>query len=123
MAVTPGLVPKTIQPIGQELAILWNDGTESYLKLSDLRRLCPCAECSGERDLLGRLAKPPARPLTPQSFQLSGHAPVGGYAVQLFWADGHNDGLFTYTKLKEWGENPPALPALAVSPLLPSFPN
>jgi DUF971 family protein len=117
------LIPKTLQPIGEELAIVWSDGAETYLKLSDLRRLCPCAECSGERDLLGRLAKPPAKPLTSASFQLVGTAPVGGYAVQLFWADGHSDGLFVYSKLREWGENPPELPKLTVTTLLPTRPS
>lgn len=113
-------VPKTVEPIGDELAIVWSDGAESYLKLSDMRRLCPCAECSGERDLLGRLAKPPARPLTTESFKVRGASPVGGYALQVFWGDGHSDGLYVYTKLREWGETPPALPPLSVSPLLPS---
>lgn len=113
------LVPKNLQPIGDELAILWADGTESYIKLATLRRLCPCAECAGERDLLGRLMKPPARPLTTQSFEVRGTSPVGGYAVQVFWGDGHNDGLYTYQKLREWGEAPPELPPLFVSPLLP----
>jgi DUF971 family protein len=113
-------VPKNLQAIGDELAIAWPDGSEIYLKLADLRRLCPCAECSGERDLLGRLAKPPARPLTSESFRLAGTAPVGGYAVQLFWGDGHSDGLYIYEKLREWGENPPQLPPLHVPVLLPS---
>ncbi len=113
-------IPKTIQPIGEELAILWSNGAESYFKLADLRRLCPCAECSGEGDLLGRIAKPPARPLTTQSFQLTATAPVGGYAVQLFWGDGHSDGLFAYAKLLEWAENPPKLPPLTAMPLLPT---
>jgi len=111
--------PKLLQVIGDELAIVWNDGGETYLPLHDLRRLCPCAECCGERDLLGRLAKPPARPLTTASFQVAGTAPVGGYAVQVFWADGHNDGLYVYERLREWGEKRPELPPLAVSPLLP----
>ena len=114
------LLPRTLQPIGEELAIAWSDGRETYLKLADLRRLCPCAECQGERDLLGRLAKPPARPLTTESFRLVGTAPVGGYAVQLFWGDGHSDGLFTYSKLREWDEKPPQLPPLNVLPLLPT---
>lgn len=113
------LIPKTIQPLGDELAIAWTDGSESYIKLSTLRRLCPCAECSGERDILGRLMKPPARPLTAESFRVGTTAPVGGYAVQIFWGDGHSDGLYTYQKLREWGENPPDLPPLSVSPLLP----
>lgn len=113
-------IPTTVQPIGNELAIAWSDGMESYLKLADLRRLCPCAGCSGERDLLGRLAKPPARPLTAESFRVSATAPVGGYALQVFWGDGHNDGLYTYQRLREWGENPPQLPPVSVTPLLPT---
>ena len=42
-------VPKNLQVLGGELAIAWSDGSESYFKLSDLRRLCPCAECGGEK--------------------------------------------------------------------------
>lgn len=115
----PVPTPRRIEPLGDELAIVWSDGLESYLKLVDLRRLCPCAACAGEKDLLGKLARPPARPLTTESFRVTRHAPVGGYALQLFWADGHSDGLFLYEKLREWGENPPQLPPLTPSPLLP----
>ncbi len=46
------LDPTNIQQIGEELAIAWNDGTESYLKLEMLRRACPCAACGGEPDVL-----------------------------------------------------------------------
>ena len=113
------LVPKTIQPLGDELAIAWGDGAESYVKLSTLRRLCPCAGCAGEADLLGRLAKGPEKPLTSESFKVRATAPVGGYAIQIFWGDGHSDGLYTYEKLRAWGEKPPDLPPLFVSPLLP----
>ncbi len=113
-------MPTFLEPLGDELAIVWDDAQESYLKLSDLRRLCPCAGCAGERDLLGRLAKPPARPLTTESFRIADVSKVGGYAVQIFWGDGHNDGLYTFTKLREWGENPPDLPPVRVGPLLPT---
>ncbi len=112
-------VPRLVQVIGEELAISWNDGAESYLRLQDLRRLCPCAECAGERDLLGRLARPPARPLTSASFEVVRTAPVGGYALQVFWQDGHSDGLYLYERLREWGEHPPELPPVTVAPLLP----
>ncbi len=115
-----GLSPKLLQVVGDELAIAWNDGSESYLKLTDLRRLCPCAGCAGERDLLGRLAKPPQAPLTSASFQISRTAPVGGYAVQIYWHDGHSDGLYPYAKLKEWGDDPPELPPLSAPTLLPT---
>ena len=63
------LVPKALQVLGEELAIVWSDGAESYLPLTTVRRLCPCAGCAGERDLLGRLAKFPEKPLTKESFQ------------------------------------------------------
>jgi len=113
------LQPLKLQAIGDELAIAWNDGTESYLKLTDVRRLCPCAGCAGERDLLGRLAKPPARPLTYESFRIARTAPVGGYAVQIYWEDGHSDGLYVYSRLREWSDHPPELPPITPLPLLP----
>jgi len=114
------LVPKTLQVLGEELAIVWSDGTESYLPLTTVRRLCPCAGCAGERDLLGRLARPPEKPLTTESFRVVSTSPVGGYAVQIFWADGHSDGLFPYAKLREWSDHPPDLPPVKVHPLLPT---
>ncbi|MCC6131121.1 MAG: DUF971 domain-containing protein [Acidobacteria bacterium] len=112
-------VPKLLQPVGDELAIVWEDGKESYLKLTDVRRLCPCEGCAGERDLLGRVAKLPTAPLTERSFTVAALTPIGGYAVQIYWADGHSDGLYPYKKLREWSEHPPVLPALTVAPSLP----
>ena len=114
-----GFRAKNVSVIGDELAIAWSDGAESYLKLTTLRRLCPCAGCGGERDLLGRLMKGPERPLTSASFEARGTSPVGGYALQIFWGDGHSDGLYTYEKLREWGDNPPDLPPVSPLPLLP----
>lgn len=110
---------KQVTVIGDELAVAWSDGAESYLKLSTLRRLCPCAGCAGERDLLGRLMKGPDRPLSSSSFEVVRTSPVGGYAVQIFWGDGHSDGLYPYVTLREWGEEPPELPPLSVLPTLP----
>src|SRR5262245_25917585 len=40
--------PVDIQQIGDELAIKWDDGAESFVKLEKLRRRCPCAGCKGE---------------------------------------------------------------------------
>jgi DUF971 family protein len=113
------LRPVQLAAVGADLAISWNDGTETYLPLSLVRRLCPCAECHGEADLLGRVAKPPARPLTTDSFRVASTVPVGSYAVQVVWADGHSDGLFPFKTLKAWGENPPKLPEVRALTLLP----
>jgi DUF971 family protein len=45
----------------------------------------------------------PNRPLTERSFQLVSHHPVGSYAVQITWADGHNDGIYSYELLRRLG--------------------
>lgn len=62
--------PKDIQAVGDELAIKWDDGSESYIKLETLRRHCPCAACKGEVDVMGNLCKGPDTPLSPHAFQL-----------------------------------------------------
>jgi DUF971 family protein len=93
------LEPNNIQQIGNELAIRWNDGTESYFNLEFLRRACPCAACGGEPDVLGNVSRPRVS-YTGQSFQLAGFDLVGGYAVQPRWADGHSSGIYSFTYLR-----------------------
>lgn len=97
------LDPTNIQQIGDELAIAWNDRTESYLKLEMLRRACPCAACGGEPDVLGNLSRPHVS-YTSESFQLVGFDLVGGYALQPRWADGHATGIYSFTYLRRLGE-------------------
>lgn len=92
--------PTDLQQIGDELAIKWNDGSESFVKLEAMRRACPCAGCMGETDVMGNLYKGPEKTLTPASFELKRLASVGGYALQPFWADGHSSGLFSFDYLK-----------------------
>ena len=96
------------QPIGAELAIKWDDGTESFIPLETLRRCCPCAGCKGEVDIMGNLYKNPEKPFTAGAFKLTRIERVGGYAIQPTWADGHSTGLFTFEYLKRVGELPPA---------------
>ena len=103
--MTERLHPTTIQPIGDELAIAWSDGSESYLRLEALRRACPCAACGGEPDVLGRVARPEVR-YTASSFVLQGWQMIGGYAVQPTWADGHGTGLYTFPYLQRLGLQP-----------------
>jgi DUF971 family protein len=93
------LALKTFEVIGNELALKWEDGSESYLSLRDLRLSCPCALCAGERDLLGREHRSPQQ-LTEKSFILKKCQLVGGYALQPTWADGHDTGIFPFTYLK-----------------------
>ena len=92
--------PADIQQIGEELAIKWEDGGESFLRLEHLRRACPCAGCKGEVDIMGKLYKNPDKPYPPNAFQLVQIVRVGGYAVQPMWADGHSSGLYSFEYLK-----------------------
>jgi DUF971 family protein len=98
--------PLDIQPIGDELAIKWEDGSESYVKLEKLRRYCPCAGCKGEVDVMGNLHKGPEKALAPNSFQLKRLANVGSYAVQPVWGDGHATGLFSFDYLRKVADAP-----------------
>jgi DUF971 family protein len=106
--------------VGEELALAWSDGAECYFGLEELRRLCPCAVCQGEADVLGRVDRPKVE-YTASSFELKRCAPVGGYALQPLWADGHDSGLYTYRYLRAIkglvaeNEEPPASDSPGVS--------
>lgn len=93
------LEPKTLQLIGNELAISWNDDAESFLPLELLRRACPCASCGGEPDVLGNISRPGVT-YTALSFGLRRWDLVGGYAVQPVWGDGHRTGIYSYQYLR-----------------------
>jgi DUF971 family protein len=95
--------PTNVQQIGDELAIAWNDRTESFLKLEPLRRACPCAACGGEPDVLGDVLRPDVS-YTEKSFQLNGFDLVGGYALQPHWGDGHSTGIYSFTYLRRLGQ-------------------
>lgn len=102
MSATPH--PTSIEPIGDELAIVWADGSESYFKQEALRRACPCAACGGEPDVLGRVERPLVT-YVPESFKIRSVRQVGGYAVQVTWNDGHDTGLYTFKYLKRLEED------------------
>jgi DUF971 family protein len=105
--------PVDIQAIGNELAIKWEDRTESFIPLEKLRRHCPCAGCQGEKDIMGNLYKGPERPLRPNSFEVKSILRVGTYAIQPVWADGHATGMYSFDYLKRMADaddkKPPAL--------------
>lgn len=94
--------PVNIQQIAEELAIVWDDGRESYFPLGKLRASCPCASCMGERDLLGNVYKAVTKEGDPAKREtLIKYNIVGGYALQPVWGDGHDTGLYTFGYLRE----------------------
>ena len=98
---------KDVQLIGNELAVRWSDGVESYVALERFRRACPCAMCGGEPDVLGNLVRPEVS-YTSSSFDLAGWQLVGGYALQPQWGDGHNTGLYSFAYLRRLATPPSA---------------
>ena len=96
--------PTDIQAIGNELAIKWADGGESFIPLEKLRRHCPCAGCKGETDILGNVYKNPEAKLSPEAYRLKHINRVGGYAIQPVWEDGHNTGIYSFEYLKRVAE-------------------
>ena len=91
---------QNIATVGTELALAWEDGKENYLSFEGLRRACPCAACCGEADALGRVIRPNVH-YKDNSFDLVRYEMIGGYAVQLFWADGHSTGLYPFQILRD----------------------
>ncbi len=96
------LVPVAIRLKKSEaLEIDWSDGTGAIFPLRFLRRMCPCAGCCGERDLLGRQILPVIKtaydgPITAEGAELVGH-----YALRLIWADHHATGLYSFEYLRQ----------------------
>ena len=83
------------------LLIQWDNGTEDALPLKSIRDNCPCANCSGETDVFGNVYKGPSQTMKEESYQITGIRPIGHYAIQPFWKDGHHDGIFSFPFLKK----------------------
>jgi len=93
--------PKSTELIGEGfLAIVWEDGHESFFEGPYLRSHCPCAACRVRRER--NPPKPASAGLTlamapPRLVALE---EVGRYAVRLRWSDGHSAGLYEFRLLR-----------------------
>ncbi|MAS91903.1 MAG: hypothetical protein CMO55_01805 [Verrucomicrobiales bacterium] len=94
-----------IQIIGNEIAIRWQDDTESFYAMDRLRALSPSAETQGERDLLGNDITGNQKDKDFTGVRVTGWAPVGGYALQFKFSDGHNTGIYSFEYLKKIAED------------------
>jgi len=91
--------------LDSELAVKWSDETESFIDLKTLRNCCPCAFCSGEKDVLGNVYRGPKRELDETAYDALNLERIGHYAVRIFWGDSHADGLYTYEMLQKLGNS------------------
>jgi DUF971 family protein len=94
-------VPKSIR-LGSEggVAVHWSDGHSSLYAYAYLRKKCPCAQCRehppqviSDDHPFHVVGRDPIRP--------QGADPVGHYAIQFHWNDGHSSGIYTYEYLRE----------------------
>lgn len=89
--------PAEIRQAGPtELAITWRDGHESLYPVRELRLACSCATCidewSGEERLDPASVPEDVRPVKIE--------PVGRYALQIHWSDGHQTGIYPFRRLR-----------------------
>ncbi len=90
--------PTAIEQAGPDtLRIVWKDGHVSVYPVRLLRLSCRCAHCieEGSGRLLLREEDVPAD-VKPMNI-----SPVGRYALQFAWSDGHETGIYTFENLRE----------------------
>jgi DUF971 family protein len=88
-----------------EVRIRWRDGHESLYSFDLLRKECPCALCNAQR---GKHALPGGAGLSvlsgpvirPGEIRATEVKPVGRYAIQFVWSDGHDSGIYSYNFLR-----------------------
>ncbi len=91
--------PTKIEMVGDTLAVLWADGVEDFFSMEFLRAASPSADQAGEPDIFGNKIGGSDQTSFP-GVRIVGWQPVGSYAVQLYFTDGHRTGLYSFEYLK-----------------------
>ena len=81
-----------------KLVINWNDDTNTIIKLTNLRKNCPCAVCKAEKDEQSKSYIPI---YSDEQITISNLKVIGQYALKVEWKDGHQTGLYEFDFLKE----------------------
>ena len=93
---------------GAGVDVVWSDGHTSHYDFPYLRDHCPCATCKDERE---KKAAAPFQPTgitssvllpmyKPVAKARAAH-PVGNYALQIDFTDGHTTGIYSFAYLRE----------------------
>ena len=99
-----------IRPVGitadrqsRQLRLDWSDGHQSQYSFSLLRFACPCAECRGGHDQMGRDPEPEIFQQPEENSpatRLRNIEAVGAYALTIEWEDGHHYGIYNWNFLR-----------------------
>jgi len=113
------VTPTEISRVDHGIIIQWSDGSRRSYTAAKLRAACPCATCREKHGgtlkgdegaakekpatkkpaLLPVLSLAEARPTAIERMR-----PVGNYAYNIAFSDGHDSGIFTFDYLHSIGE-------------------
>ena len=89
------------------LDITWSDGLRLRYDAAKLRSACPCATCREKKSASDNPKKPMSLPVLSlaeaQPLGVSSMQPIGNYAYNIVFSDGHDSGIFTFEFLRELG--------------------
>ena len=87
-------LPDTIENHAAQgvLALRWPDGRSARVTHARLRALCPCSECRAQRRAGIEVREDAA-------VRVAAIEPVGAYALNLAFSDGHRRGIYPYEML------------------------
>ncbi len=97
------MMPKSLKGDKEALVVHWSDGVVHRIPWRTLRDRCPCATCRQKRSepapVFNILKPEEAGPV-----RATGMYPVGNYAYQIDFSDGHKTGIYSLELLRELGE-------------------
>src|SRR6202167_3966152 len=101
---------------GAGVDITWADGHSSHYEFAYLREQCPCAMCNDERSKKAAgmehdeqlkkqnpaapVLSSPLLPMFKPKLRASAAHPMGHYALQIDFNDGHTAGIFSFDYLR-----------------------
>jgi ATP-binding protein involved in chromosome partitioning len=97
--------PEEVEVDGPDVVVRWSDSHVSRFPQRALRGRCPCAECVDETTGVRRVGQAEVA----ADVHATDVRPVGRYAFQLVWSDGHQTGIYSFDYLREL--DPAAPPA------------
>ena len=79
-----------------QLELGWSDEVSARFTPAEARARCKCSQCQSQRIVSGK------HPEVDSSLALLEIRPIGAYAVQLVFSDGHERGIYPYEFLTGW---------------------
>lgn len=99
------ITSRNVELTGEGVRIEWTDGRTCLYPYRYLRLQCACAACVEE--MTGRPVLNPSS--VPNDVIAVEYLPVGRYAIQFLWSDGHATGIYPFEHLLRLAENDKAV--------------